>query len=688
MKRQVQNITGVAPPPKRTKTSANNAYVYRTLPTTTTATTTIAFCQTCKLGHARLGSSPIHPAVAYLLAQGGNEDNQKSDAWLRARCSKATGTFFASCLPKNHSNFNAYSPRTCAFLEKLNLALPFKGNDATRHGVRFEDTALEVYRQLVNNDTVQSFGLLSHSYVSWLGGSPDGVTNGGIVLEVKCPYYRWLKKESLYPAYYYPQPQLIMDIVGLEVAHFIQFKPPVIRKKVVGTKQVRDRYTQQMKAVNVYEKVYEDNVARMLEHGHDETKYVEPLIISVVEVLRNRRFFHANVKHVDALWKEIVKVYKDNLVPLGDANMIRALYADRMSLAQYVVRLHLAFRLAGLPVVDYVGLVRQEPTLRDMSTVLIDTTCRLSAYAGAPFKAMREEITRLRDFYRTTHNVSELADLNFEFSGNNPPPYYAKKSVAARLSTYPNLNVDVRRLTRYLHLDAPVVENVASFCLANNIPYKSVKVTDDAQEPVTERAFDVDAIKTLLKRKSAVPLAENLLDFTLPHQSRVEPASIGTTIYYRCGGYVYNPQRLKPTNLGSFGSRHGLPMRPQLPKRTAVVAVAQPRQVGVAQPPDMMAQFRKAQQQPSQVGSARLSASRQVGSARLSASRQVGSARPSDMMQLYQQALKRQANPAANRMSIARAPHQVGSARLSDTRKVGIARPMDMMQLYEQAQKH
>jgi hypothetical protein len=57
----------------------------------------------------------------------------------------------------------------------------------------------------------------------WLGGSPDGVTESGKLVEIKCPMMREIKAEV--PEHYMPQLQLCMEILDLETCDFIQYKP-------------------------------------------------------------------------------------------------------------------------------------------------------------------------------------------------------------------------------------------------------------------------------------------------------------------------------------------------------------------------------------------------------------------------------------------------------------------------------
>ena len=68
---------------------------------------------------------------------------------------------------------------------------PFTTNDAMTWGCRFEDLACATYE--IEHDTkVREFGLLLHPDASWIGASPDGITDYGVAVEIKTPYSRKL----------------------------------------------------------------------------------------------------------------------------------------------------------------------------------------------------------------------------------------------------------------------------------------------------------------------------------------------------------------------------------------------------------------------------------------------------------------------------------------------------------------
>jgi putative phage-type endonuclease len=98
----------------------------------------------------------------------------------------------------------------------------FSGNSATVHGNKYEEEARDIYC-LKYGEVAHEIGLRPHPLYDFLGGSPDGITESGKLLEIKCPLMREIKAEV--PVYYMPQLQLLMDILNLDECDFIQYKP-------------------------------------------------------------------------------------------------------------------------------------------------------------------------------------------------------------------------------------------------------------------------------------------------------------------------------------------------------------------------------------------------------------------------------------------------------------------------------
>jgi putative phage-type endonuclease len=175
--------------------------------------------------HHRGGWFWVTPKVARLCAWDKmHHCVQKSEQWLQRRMHRLTASQIATAL-----SINPYQSRDALIKQyagvNINNAEVFTGNEATRHGEKYEDEAVEKYERL-HNCKVITFGLmpfLKHDDQHFLGGSVDGITTEGRLVEVKCPFRRKIKSDI--PVYYLPQVQSMMHGFGLDSVHFIEYVP-------------------------------------------------------------------------------------------------------------------------------------------------------------------------------------------------------------------------------------------------------------------------------------------------------------------------------------------------------------------------------------------------------------------------------------------------------------------------------
>jgi putative phage-type endonuclease len=186
-----------------------------------------------------------HPTVIKLLES--KFDDQRSDEWFALRGNMLTASDLAAAL-----GCNFFKHPETLILEKCGLAKKFTGNEHTERGIRLEPHVRDLYEKTCNKK-VHEFGLLVHPEHRWLGGSPDGITDDGILIEIKCPN----KISTRVPVYYMPQIQLLLEIIGIEECDFIQYS---------------------------------------------EDKDV----MKVIRVCRDREWFLNNLPVMDALWKRVV----------------------------------------------------------------------------------------------------------------------------------------------------------------------------------------------------------------------------------------------------------------------------------------------------------------------------------------------------------------------------------------------
>ena len=141
---------------------------------------------------------------------------QRSQEWLDLRENMITASDAASAI--GESRYESED----AFVKKKVLRTKWAGNAATAHGTLLEPLVRDLYDQKFNRKSHEN-GLVQHAKYPWLGASPDGVTEDGILVEIKCPMSR--KIESKVPKHYWPQVQLQLEITDLEECDFVQYRP-------------------------------------------------------------------------------------------------------------------------------------------------------------------------------------------------------------------------------------------------------------------------------------------------------------------------------------------------------------------------------------------------------------------------------------------------------------------------------
>ena len=157
---------------------------------------------------------------------------QRGEEWHRLRGQYMTGSRTGDVL-----GLNPYpsGTRRRVFLDYAGLNDdPFTGNAATQHGQFYEDCGVHAMEQLLVRDggtpcVTLPFDFMVSTRVPHYAYSPDGITNEGDLVEVKCPYSR-----RIYPGYipfHYLQGQIQYGLYALSGpattgrCHFVEYKP-------------------------------------------------------------------------------------------------------------------------------------------------------------------------------------------------------------------------------------------------------------------------------------------------------------------------------------------------------------------------------------------------------------------------------------------------------------------------------
>lgn len=155
---------------------------------------------------------------------------QKTQAWLDFRKTKITSTDLGVIIDGRPNEINTLVQKKNGYQKHV-----FEGNEATRHGVKYEDVAMARFSEIMPHLTPILLNMIEHKEDPRFIFSPDGVLPNGDIIEIKSPYSRIING-SISKQYQY-QIQLGMAIMyshGFEntKCYFIEYKPPQWNRKV------------------------------------------------------------------------------------------------------------------------------------------------------------------------------------------------------------------------------------------------------------------------------------------------------------------------------------------------------------------------------------------------------------------------------------------------------------------------
>ena len=122
---------------------------------------------------------------------------QCTDEWYKIRKTCLTASDLGDAISKNN-NLLA-KKKAGVYIDNTN----FQNIPPLKWGNMFEDMAIRCYKQINNNIEIHIFGLVQNKFIQNFGASPDGINDLGIMIEIKCPFSRKIKKNVIPEKYYY-----------------------------------------------------------------------------------------------------------------------------------------------------------------------------------------------------------------------------------------------------------------------------------------------------------------------------------------------------------------------------------------------------------------------------------------------------------------------------------------------------
>ena len=142
---------------------------------------------------------------------------QKTTEWYEARQNVISASDFAQAL--GHGKFGTQKDIIIKKIEPTEYGTI--NNPFFDHGNLFEQVASDIYAKM-HQVHIYEFGLLRHPTVSYAAASPDGITQDGIMLEIKCPLKRKITPGADVPTQYYYQIQGQLDVCDLDECDYFE----------------------------------------------------------------------------------------------------------------------------------------------------------------------------------------------------------------------------------------------------------------------------------------------------------------------------------------------------------------------------------------------------------------------------------------------------------------------------------
>ena len=236
---------------------------------------------------------------------------QRSEEWYKIRESLITASDFGQALKKGKfGSQKDFYKKKCGYEENtFDASLP-----ALQWGIRYEEVANMFYK-LKFNVNVDEFGLLPHPKYPFLGASPDGISNMGIMLEIKCPWKR--KRTDVIPEQYYYQIQGQLEVCNLEECDYLEcyiqeyddFDSMIKDKTYVYKGQVWELPDGKYKYGNINE-FYPENTYKCYYYGIKDW--------FVKRVKRDRSFFEEIFPQLKTVWDNVL-LYRGNQLEYKNA---------------------------------------------------------------------------------------------------------------------------------------------------------------------------------------------------------------------------------------------------------------------------------------------------------------------------------------------------------------------------------
>ncbi len=260
---------------------------------------------------------------------------QRSDEWFNIRKNLITASDMAQALNKGK-----FGSQKEFLIKKINNLLNNNNkyvqsdNIALVWGVKYEEVANMVYIRR-NDIKVYEYGLIKHPTISCFGASPDGISELGVMLEIKCPFRRVIN--GTIPEQYWMQIQGQLEVCDLEECDYLECKISEYKSEKeflddthednILTKDLNEKgiifdYKENNETKYIYSKL-DMTTEELLEWKRDTIVEFDISVNYNItywrldkylcnRVYRDKEFFEENIKKLQYLWDKIIYYSNNN----------------------------------------------------------------------------------------------------------------------------------------------------------------------------------------------------------------------------------------------------------------------------------------------------------------------------------------------------------------------------------------
>lgn len=248
---------------------------------------------------------------------------QRSEEWFALRQNRLTASDTGQAMNRGHYGSRAKLVLNKAFPETV----VFNSNSPPlKHGTMLEPMSCRCYAQRNGNIKINEFGVLPHPELDCYGASPDGITELGVLIEIKTPWRRKVNGEIL--DQYELQMQGQMAVTGLNECDFIDCEIEVIESEENYIKNVATHLKQDHGIIleNCATKEYlyspEDlSPQECIEWKNKENKNYKVIYWKLRKIYIERIYFDKKrwetelVPAIQSFWSDVLKMRSETVSP-------------------------------------------------------------------------------------------------------------------------------------------------------------------------------------------------------------------------------------------------------------------------------------------------------------------------------------------------------------------------------------